>query len=606
MNKELDDVLQHFGVKGMKWGVHKRKDDINSTDRVIKKGTEIQNISGNKLTDKKRHMYASYTSFDKDSYVTVMNFMYGDNVYKNEFTVKKDIKVPSDKKLVEEFKSLAKQNPKEVADDMANAYNQIHKFRKKTSKHFEKKLSKIDGDYSKKGEKTTKEFVQLMVSDESAKTRGKFFGSLIKKGYDGMSDANDRDGGAQDPLIIFNTSKNLKTGKSVKLTSEELKSYYMKVSFDEKFQKEGKNLAEVQHNQEVRSMKQELEDVLQHYGVKGMHWGKHKANVSAGVKKVGGTTKEVASKAASKVASKAKPHIDSIKRERSWKKKLNEASGMSTKDIQKLSSRAQLENDMKRLSKKPEVGSSKDKKDYLKRADMSDQELHRKVQRLRAKENFSRNANDATKRQKEIAKKVLQIAAPLVLTAVMNGGKLGKKDLVNTAMNLGGPKAKAIKAVVDAVKKKTKHGIEDEETLQHHGVKGMHWGVRKKVQKMVKNRRAKQNKRVLDSHEKLNTKNKTYKKLYAYNSKRYKTHLAAARKSQIQLGQLRKQKVGLAISVAGLAAPHLAPHIAKATNAAAKAARNPENIRRAKNVVQTLKRSSIRYVDGKAMKNVIN
>jgi uncharacterized protein (UPF0303 family) len=48
------------------------------------------------------------------------------------------------------------------------------------------------------------------------------------------------------------------------------------------------------------------------------------------------------------------------------------------------------------------------------------------------------------------------------------------------------------------------------------------------------------------------------------------------------------------------------PAISKAAKAAGKAARNPENIRRAKNVVQALKRSPIRYVDGSKMKNVIN
>lgn len=349
-------------------------------------------------------------------------------------------------------------------------------------------------------------------------------------------------------------------------------------------------------------MTPELEEILQHHGVKGMKWGKHKANVSAGVQKVGDKTKEVAGK----VAAKAKPHIDSIKRENSWKKQLNNSHNMTTKEIQKVSSRAQLENDLKKLSKKSDIASSKDKKDYLKRADMSDQELTRKVQRLRAKDNLNRNANDATKKQKEIAKNILKIASPLVMTAILNRGKLSKKDIVDTVLNPGGAKAKAIKSVVNAAANKVKHGIEDEETLQHHGVKGMHWGVRKKVQKMVKEHRAKQNKRLLESHDKLVKKNKTYKKLYAHNSKRYKTHLGAVQKAHMQLGQLRRQRAHLIGTAAVLAAPHLLPHVAKATNAAANAARNPENIRKAKNVAQALKRSPIRYVNGKEMKNVIN
>jgi hypothetical protein len=565
MHRELEEILQHFGTKGMKWGVHKKKDELNSQDRVIKKGTEIQNISSGELTNKKRHMYASYTSFDKDSYVTVMNFMYDGKVQKNEFTVKKDIKIPSDKKLVEEFTALAKKNPQAVSEDMANAYNYTHKFSKKTAKHFEKKLSKIDDKHTKRGEKATKEFVQLMVSDDAARTRGAFFGSLMKQGYDGMSDVNDREGGAQDPLIIFNTSKNLKTKKSVTLTPKELQAYYEKTMFDPKFQNEGKNLKEVQHKQEVNSMKPELQDILQHHGVKGMHWGKVKA------------------------------HVDSVKREHTLKKTAKNADSMSTKDIQKVASRAQLENDMKRLSKERHVGSKKDKQDYIKRAEMSDQELSRKVQRLRAKSNLKRVASDATKSQRDIGKKVIHFAGPLALQYALTGS-IGKKDVigaaVNAAVTIGGEKARLAKNLFDQGKqaKKVKHGIEDEETLQHHGVKGMHWGVHKKVKQMVKNHRAKQNKRVLEAHDKLHKRNKTYKKLYEQNSKRYKTHLTAARKAQVQLKAIQRSKV----------------QMAEAAKVVGKAASNPDNIRKAKNVAQALKRSPIRYVNGAAMKNVIN
>jgi hypothetical protein len=328
-------------------------------------------------------------------------------------------------------------------------------------------------------------------------------------------------------------------------------------------------------------MKPELEEILQHHGVKGMHWGKHKA----------------------KVAEAVKTRVDSIKRENNWGKVLNNASNLSTKDLQKHATRAQLENDMKRMSKKAGVGSAKDKKDYLNRGKMTDQELQRKVQRLRAKESLNRNANDATKAQKELAKKVIAIAAPLVITAAMNGGKVSKKDIINTVMNPGGAKAKAIQSLVKMAT--TKHGIEDEETLQHHGVKGMHWGTRKRIQQVVKAHRAKQNQKVLDYHEK-NKAKKTYKRLYDMNAKRFKTHLGAAKKTQQQIKAIQIQRARMVIGAAGLAAPHLAPHVAKAANAVNKAAHNPDNIRKAKNVVQALKRSPLRYVDGSKMKNVVN
>jgi hypothetical protein len=350
-------------------------------------------------------------------------------------------------------------------------------------------------------------------------------------------------------------------------------------------------------------MTPELDDVLQHYGVKGMKWGKVKSSVK---KKTDG------------VKETAKTHVNSIKRERSWNKTLSKANEMSTKDLQKASSRAQLENDMKRLSKK--VGSSKEKKDYLKRGDMNDQELFRKVQRLRAKDSLNRNASEATKQQTAIAKKVVQVAAPLVLSYALTG-RIGKKDLVNAALSASGAHGKAIKTITDMVNKQKKdanakhsdelddillHLLQDEEFLTHYGVKGMKWGVvRSKIRKVVKARRAKQNKQVLDRHEK-NKDKKTYKKLYSQNSKRYKSHLGAARKTQEQLADRNRKKVALALSVGTRVAIAASPQIKRATNAAANAARNPDNIRKAKNVVQAMKRSPIRYVDGKKMTNVIN
>lgn len=326
-------------------------------------------------------------------------------------------------------------------------------------------------------------------------------------------------------------------------------------------------------------MRPELEDILQHHGVKGMHWGKH---------------------------------VKSAQREHAWKKASKNANNMSTKDIQKQASRAQLENDMKRISKKRGVGSKKDKQDYLNRANMSDQELFRKVQRLRAKENLNRTANDATKSQKELAKKVIQIAAPLAIQYAITKS-VGKGDFVNAAMAgvLVGEKGKMINNLLNQVKqaKKMKHGIEDEETLQHHGVKGMHWGVRKQIKQVVKAHRAAQRAK-LDKYHAAKSDHAGYQILYKRRLARNGgNHHAAIRDARDTLRKRRTQNAiiagKLAVGVAGLASPYLKPHVKKAANAAAKAARNPDNIRKAKNVVQAMKRSPIRYVDGKKMTNVV-
>lgn len=247
--EELDEILKHFGVKGMKWGVRKEKDRINSTSRTIKKGTEIQNITSREYRKSDRHMYSSYTSYDKEAYIDMMgNFMYNEGGYKNSFVVKKDIRVPSDKQLVDNFVQMAKSNPKRVAREMSAAYNDTALFTSRKAKHFEKKISKIKDADSKRGEKLTKEYVSLMVSNKAAKTRAEFFGGLIKQGFDAMSDVNDRNpnAGTQDPLIIFNPSKTLGNVKSVKLTKQDLDRYHKMFLFPEETKKRRIDLSEVQ------------------------------------------------------------------------------------------------------------------------------------------------------------------------------------------------------------------------------------------------------------------------------------------------------------------------------------------------------------------------
>ena len=242
------EFLEHFGVLGMKWGKRKTVDSINTRDRTIKKGTEIQTITSRKFKVSDHHMYAAYTPYDKSMYIDTMgNQMYGEKGYKNSFVVKKDIRVPSDKQLVKSFIQLSKNNPEQVATDMASAHNALYIFSTRTSKRFAKKISTITDADSKKGSKLTKEYISLLVSNKTAKSRALFFGNLLKEGFDGMSDVNDRDqnSGTQDPLIIFNPPKNLGKVKSVKLTKKDL-DYYYDLSMNKEFTKSIEDFSKVQ------------------------------------------------------------------------------------------------------------------------------------------------------------------------------------------------------------------------------------------------------------------------------------------------------------------------------------------------------------------------
>lgn len=139
-----------------------------------------------------------------------------------------------------------------------------------------------------------------------------------------------------------------------------------------------------------------LNDVLQHFGVRGMKWGRRRSRGEGqnGNKKV-------------KEPSKLKKEFASLSRERQWKKTLAKSGSMSTKDINKTVARVQLENDLKKLSRKRNVGSDESKNDYLSRGKMSDQELNRKVGRLRAKESLDRVVKEASKEQMALGKEIL-------------------------------------------------------------------------------------------------------------------------------------------------------------------------------------------------------
>lgn len=167
---------------------------------------------------------------------------------------------------------------------------------------------------------------------------------------------------------------------------------------------------------------------LQHHGVKGMKWG-----VRRNRNRPGGADGVDESKKVKDTRSNVRKKLDSMKRERDWKKVMQDADKLSTKDINAVAKRVGLENDLKRLSKSS-VGKAKDKQDYLRRSDMSDAELSRKVVRLRAKENLHRSVREASREQREIGQRVLDTAKAVSLTVAskkLTGKPIEAKDVMD-------------------------------------------------------------------------------------------------------------------------------------------------------------------------------
>lgn len=173
---------------------------------------------------------------------------------------------------------------------------------------------------------------------------------------------------------------------------------------------------------------QYLDKHLKHWGVKGMKWGVRRNRNRPG----GADGKEESAKIKDSRATLTK-NLDSLKRERQWKKVLSEMDKLSTKDITTVTARVRLENDLKNLSRS-KVGKKKDRDDYLRRADMSNEELKRKVTRLRAKEGLYKSVNDASKEQRELGEKITNIGKTLTIRYALKRS-ISPKDIFDAVQN---------------------------------------------------------------------------------------------------------------------------------------------------------------------------
>lgn len=283
----MSEFICHHGIKGQKWGIRRfqkengtmtprgrdryadaieksekkesrkeaRKYGVENT-RTLKKGTEIQNISRKQLdssSKKSGRIYGSYTDSDKIEYLDMMgNFEYDGRGYKNTFVVKDDIKIASEKEVVKTIAEMFRDNPKQVSEMMAKAYNAVNApiFFSKTGKGFERKLSEMTKNPdSEKSIKLGRDFLKTIpMSDKVSETANDFYTRMVAKGFDAVLDTNDAYNfdATQDPLIIFNMSK-LGKVNSVKLTKEDLEAAADYVGSKE-FNRKKKDASSIAHS----------------------------------------------------------------------------------------------------------------------------------------------------------------------------------------------------------------------------------------------------------------------------------------------------------------------------------------------------------------------
>lgn len=184
----------------------------------------------------------------------------------------------------------------------------------------------------------------------------------------------------------------------------------------------------------------EEEEFIKHHGVKGMQWGvrryqpysKGKRNagkfIDAGKQKESSTSGET---------SILKSRISSKKRELSLAGVLKDINKLTTDEVQQVTTRARLENDLKRLSGTKNVGSESSQKEYRNRESMTNDKLKSIVTELQLRDNLRTEVKKANKDSIELGKKIAVIAAPLavqVATSYMTGTNQMDKKWINRVL----------------------------------------------------------------------------------------------------------------------------------------------------------------------------
>lgn len=405
----LDDVLKHYGVKGMKWGV--RKDRAYSKGMRMSDRYKLKRITS--ATARKKYI----DDKDRDWMAKVDN---DKNIRKVTSKVASDMRV------------INKQLKKEYGSDLKRKFNATNDsaYNKAIKAAYKESLSNNTYAVYKNSPSRTREVKITPMPDGTLKAQ--------------VRERNTQKLNTQRQAIVKAADKRKKREESRTLKQSAITSsmsdidgmFFLILPDEDGFPMDVITPFE---SDDIIQQSEVLDDVLQHFGVKGMRWGVRKDD-----------------KSSSKVG--IRDRASSLKRERQWKKVLGEVDNMTNEQMHAIAKRVRLENDFKRLTKESSMAKASDKKDYIKRADMDDNTLQEKVSTLRVKDTLSKSVRDASKEQREFGEKVMNTGSSLVLKYATNNGKLDAKDIFDSIIS---PEKESKKKLENQIRDKAVQSILD-------------------------------------------------------------------------------------------------------------------------------------------------
>lgn len=237
-----EEFLEHYGVKGMKWGVRKKPEykDRKSIQsmwltqkglqkqnlRVLKKGDTTHHVSGDpNLKLKSGGLYVSYLEKDAEVYRDMFSHFVSvtkgvDKVYEYDLKVVEDIITPTKKEKINTFIDMHRgKTSEQLISNLAESKMQgsimlgiaryIGLGKNQKADLTKKYRDLINSDNPRKQQKAFDSFVEFLVLNP--KERKQYLNLLAKKGFTGMYDDLDmKNMFSAEPLIIFNPEKSLK------------------------------------------------------------------------------------------------------------------------------------------------------------------------------------------------------------------------------------------------------------------------------------------------------------------------------------------------------------------------------------------------------------